>query len=204
MQTDLGDEDQLGGLVESASSALGACLDILVNNASLFEDDDIHTVSADSWTSHMQVNLRSPLALSQQFAKALAWQGAGGQQGNIINLIDQRVLRLTPEFLSYTVSKSALWSLTQTLARALAPEIRVNAIAPGPTLASKHQDPESFQAEIRAVPLQRGPEITEIANAAVFILASPSMTGQLITLDGGQHLAGPSAEAAANGGSKND
>lgn len=204
VKADLRKEGQIGQLIDDAVGAFDQPLDILVNNASLFEEDDISTVSADSWASHMQVNLRAPLALSQRFAKVLASQDKNHRRGNIINLIDQRVWRLTPEFLSYTVSKSALWTLTQTLAQALAPDIRVNGIAPGPALVSKHQDKEAFQAEVRAVPLRRGPGTAEIANAAAFILGSPSMTGQLITLDGGQHLAWHSADPVASGGSAND
>lgn len=205
VQADLRDEKQIGDLVNNAESELGHPLDVLVNNASLFEDDDIDTVSADSWSSHMQVNLRAPLVLSQRFASMLAARDDGYRRGNIINLIDQRVWRLTPEFLSYTISKSSLWTLTQTLAQALAPDIRVNGIAPGPVFASKHQDSDAFEAEVQTVPLRRGPEAAEIASAVAFILECPSMTGQLIALDGGQHLAWQSPQGRpASGGATDD
>lgn len=184
VQADLMDEGDLGALVGKAAAALDAPLTVLVNNASLFEKDDIASVTADSWGDQMQVNLRAPLELSRTFAEVLP----AGTEGNIINLIDQRVWRLTPDFLSYTISKSGLWALTQTLAQALAPQIRVNGIGPGPVLRSKHQDAEMFAEEARSVPLQRGATPEEISRAVKFILDSPSITGQMIALDGGQHL----------------
>src|SRR5690606_17659052 len=157
----------------------------LVNNASLFEMDTIETVSRDSWDAHIEINLRAPLVLSQAFARQLP----DGAQGNIINLLDQRVWKLTPYFLSYTVSKMGLWTLTRTLAMAFAPRIRVNGIGPGPTLPSARQTPEQFEELCRAVPLGRGTTPEEICEAVLFLLSAPAVTGQMIALDGGEHLA---------------
>jgi NAD(P)-dependent dehydrogenase (short-subunit alcohol dehydrogenase family) len=141
-------------------------------------------MTEESWELHQAVNLRAPVFLSQAFAAHLP----PDQTGNIINMIDQRVWRLTPEFYSYTISKSALWSATRTLAQALAPRIRVNAIGPGPVLQSIHQHPEEFAAECRSTLLQRGADAQEISDAIRFILGAPALTGQMIALDGGQHL----------------
>lgn len=183
-QADLKDRTAVQDLIPKVVEVMGP-LSLLVNNASLFEDDDIHSLSDDSWDSHMAVNLHAPLVLSQAFMKHLPQ----GNKGNIINIIDQRVWKLNPQFLSYTTSKAALWTLTQTLAQAMAPMIRVNAIGPGPVLASIHQDATSFQDEAQSVLLGHGPSPLEIARAIDFIVQSPSMTGQMIALDGGQHLA---------------
>lgn len=185
VKADLASEEEAAGLYDAAAEALGATPAILINNASCFEQDDARSATEESWSRHMQVNLRAPFVLSQCLAANLPKD----IKGNIINIIDQRVWRLTPEFTSYTVSKAALWTLTQTMAQGLAPHIRVNAIGPGPTLASRHQDAESFARETAAVPLQKGPSTEEIARAISFVLESPSMTGQMIALDGGQHLA---------------
>jgi len=184
LQADLAIEEQAAALISKARAALGT-LTCLVNNASRFEFDDFATASADSWHAHMNVNLRAPFVLSQTFAA----QMEEGQQGNIINLIDQRVWKLTPDFTSYTISKASLWTLTQTAAQALAPNIRVNAIAPGPTLKSSRQSEESFARQVASLPLQQQPALEEFCHAVEFILASASMTGQMIALDGGQHLA---------------
>lgn len=181
---DLSREAEVETLVERAAGALGP-LTCLVNNASLFEMDTIETVSRDSWDAHIETNLRAPLVLSQAFARQLP----DGAQGNIINLLDQRVWKLTPYFLSYTVSKMGLWTLTRTLAMALAPRIRVNGIGPGPTLPSAQQTPEQFEELCRAVPLGRGTTPEEVCEAVLFLLSAPSVTGQMIALDGGEHLA---------------
>ncbi len=181
---DLADEVQVESLVTRAAAMLGP-VTCVVNNASVFERDDALTATRESWDMHMDVNLRAPLVLAQQ----LAVQLPDGETGNVINLIDQRVLRLTPLFTSYTVSKAALWTLTQTLAQALAPRIRVNAIAPGPTLPNIRQAPGDFRAQVDALPLQRGPALEEFVAAIAFILEAGSVTGQMIALDGGQHLA---------------
>ena len=181
---DLAREAEVETLVPRAVKALGP-LTCLINNASVFEMDKIDSVTRESWDRHIETNLRAPLVLSQAFARQLP----EGMNGNIVNLLDQRVWKLTPYFLSYTVAKSALWTLTRTLALALAPRIRVNGIGPGPALPSERQSLEQFRHQQAAVPLQHGPELAEIAAAVRFILASPSMTGQMIALDGGEHLA---------------
>lgn len=183
LQADLADLDAVGGLVDRAADELGP-LSLLINNASLFDLDTIESLDRRSWDLHMEINLAAPLFLSQAFAKALPEDGAG----NIINIIDQRVWKLTPNFMSYTVSKTGLWTLTRTLAQALAPRIRVNAIGPGPTLKSTHQSDEDFHRQQLSVPLKRGPTLDEICAAVSFFLESPSVTGQMIAMDGGQHL----------------
>jgi len=157
----------------------------LINNASVFQPDDINSVSAQSWALHLDVNLKAPVFLAQSFSRQLG----KGVEGNIINLIDQRVWKLNPQFLSYTTSKAALWTLTRTLAQALAPEIRVNAIGPGPALPNKRQARADFDKQIAATLLKRGTNIREICRTIQFILETPAMTGQMIALDGGQHLA---------------
>lgn len=183
IDADLGDEAQVTKLIPRAVERIGP-VTCLVNNASLFENDTVQTVTAESWHAHMQVNLRAPFVLIQQFAKHCP-KGAGG---NVINMIDERVWNLTPYFMSYTISKVGLWTLTRTLALALAPDIRVNGIGPGPTLPSAHQTEEQFRRQWSMMPLRRPIDIEEICRAVRFILDAPSMTGQMIALDGGQHL----------------
>jgi len=180
---DLEDFDAAIGLVPRAVEALGA-LGLLVNNASLFERDRLDTVTAASWRAHIAVNLEAPVFLTQAFARQLP----GGAAGNVINLIDQKVLNLTPFYLSYTAAKAALWALTQTLAQELAPRIRVNAIGPGPTLPNKTQTEATFARYAASMPLGRGATVEDIARAVRFILASPALTGHLVPLDGGEHL----------------
>ena len=184
VHADLGDREQAARLVDQAVEALVGPLTLLVNNASTFENDTVETVTRESWDLHMEVNLWSPFALSQAFARQLP----DGAEGNIVNLLDQRVWNLTPYFMSYTVSKSGLWTLTRTLALALAPRIRVNAIGPGPALPSTHQTDQEFTDQCARMPLRRGTTPGEIASTVRYILASPSLTGQMIALDGGQHL----------------
>ena len=156
----------------------------LVNNASIFEPDDISSLSEESWSHHMDVNLKSPVFLARAFSAQLP----EGEEGNIINLIDQRVWKLNPQFLSYTTSKAALWTLTRTVAQALAPRIRVNAIGPGPTLPNERQKPEDFSKQSSRTLLKRGTALQDICRTVRFILDSPAMTGQMIALDSGQHL----------------
>ncbi len=158
---------------------------LLVNCASLFERDDIATLTVDSLDAAWAANLRGPVLLAQAFAAALP----AGRKGLIVNLLDQRVWRLNPLFFSYTLSKAALWTATQTLAQGLAPRIRVNAIGPGPTLPSIHQAQGEFAAEAAAVPLARAVDPEEIGAALAYLIAAPSVTGQMIAVDGGQHLA---------------
>ena len=183
LQADLGKEAEVTPLIAAAQAALGP-VTCLVNNASVFEMDKVDTVTRDSWDRHIETNLRAPFVLAQALAAALP----EGLQGNIINMLDQRVWKLTPYFMSYTVAKMGLWTLTRTLALALAPKIRVNAIGPGPTLPSPRQSAEQFAAQSSAMPLGHGATPDEIAEAALYILRSPSMTGQMIALDGGEHL----------------
>ena len=183
-QADLSDLNSVESLVLQCRQSLGAPT-CLINNASLFERDDIEALTPELWQAHMDINLRAPVFLAQSFAAEIK----GETKGVIINLLDQRVWKLTPDFLSYTLSKSALWTATQTLAQALAPRIRVNAIGPGPTLANERQTAEGFQKQQDSTILQRGPELDEICSAVRFIIDAPSMTGQMIALDGGQHLA---------------
>ena len=163
----------------------GRPITLLVNCASAFEDDRIETLTPGGWDAAMASNARAPVLLSQAFAAALP----PDREGLIVNITDQRVWRPTPRFFSYAVSKAALWAATVMLAQALAPRIRVNAIAPGPTLASVHQSPADFAAEAGAVPLGHGPTPEEIGQALAFLIAAPSVTGQMIAVDGGQHLA---------------
>lgn len=183
VQGDLGHEDQVLPLIPQAVAALGP-IGLLVNNASLFEYDSAHSATRESWDRHMEANLRAPFVLSQQMVNHLP----PTHSGVIINLIDQRVWNLTPHFTSYTLSKAGLWTLTQTLALAFAPQVRVNAIGPGPALPSSRQTPEQFAAQEAKMPLRHGTNPVEIAQAVRFLVASQSMTGQMIALDGGQHL----------------
>jgi NAD(P)-dependent dehydrogenase (short-subunit alcohol dehydrogenase family) len=182
LAADLAQESEVARLVPTAAK-LGP-VTLLVNNASLFERDEALTVTRASWDAHLEVNLRAPFLLSQQ----LACQLPAGVEGNIVNLLDQRVWNLTPHFTSYTLSKAGLWTLTQTLALALAPQVRVNAIGPGPALASTRQTDEQFRRQQESTPLRRGTTPAEICAALRFILASAAMTGQMVALDGGQHL----------------
>lgn len=183
LAADLADESQLGPLLEAAAEALGP-VTCLVNNASVFERDEIDTVSRESWDAHLSVNLRAPFVLTQMFARNLPADMAG----NVINILDQRVWNLTPHFMSYTVSKAALWTLTQTMALALAPRIRVNAIGPGPTLPSPRQSQDQFDRQAGSTPLGRAVTPRDIGAAVNFILDASAMTGQMIALDSGQHL----------------
>jgi NAD(P)-dependent dehydrogenase (short-subunit alcohol dehydrogenase family) len=183
VQGDLACADVPERLIAEACAALGP-LTCLVNNASRFEPDEAGSVTLDSWTAHLDTNLRGPVFLSQCFAA----QMPPAAQGNIINIIDQRVWKLTPKFFSYTASKSALWTVTRTLAQALAPRIRVNAIGPGPALPNVRMDEEDFARQARLTLLKRGTSPEEISAAVKYILSAPAMTGQMIVLDGGQHL----------------
>ncbi|MBL4837882.1 MAG: SDR family oxidoreductase [Kordiimonadaceae bacterium] len=186
VQADLTDPEQTAALLENAQEALGQPFDILLNNASIFEDDRLESFSAALWLKHQQVNLLAPLLLTQAFAANLP----EGRHGAIINIIDQRVLKPNPQYLSYSLSKSGLFNATKSCAQALAPQrIRVNAIAPGPTLANKQQSKADFATESASVLLGSGPSLEEIASTVHFILENGAMTGQMIAVDGGQHLA---------------
>ncbi len=183
VHADLADGAEACALVGLAAEAVGP-LTCLINNASVFEFDTVERATRESWDLHMNVNLRAPFLLSQAFAANLA----DGARGDIVNIIDQRVWNLTPLFMTYTLSKSGLWTLTRTLAMALAPRIRVNAIGPGPTFASSRQSEEAFQEQWSSTPLERRVDAGEIAGAVRFILDAKAMTGQMIALDSGQHL----------------
>ncbi len=183
VEADLADHASVEALIPNATKQLGP-IGCLINNASIFERDDVETATLQSWDNHIAINLRAPFFLSQAFVKQLP----DTHHGAIINLVDERVWHLTPHFASYTVSKAGLWTLTQTMAMALAPRIRVNAIGPGPTLPSPRQSQAQFDAFQAKMPLGRGTTPAEICAAARFILAAPALTGQMIALDGGQHL----------------
>jgi len=180
---DLADAEAVRGLLPAAA-AFGP-LTLLVNNASVFEEDEVATLERAAFERTMAVNLTAPLFLAQAFAL----QAPTGADAGIINIVDQRVLKPTPRFFSYTLSKSALHSATITLAQALAPAVRVNAVAPGPTLPSPRQSPAQFAAQAAAVPLKRGPTPEEVAAAVVYLAQAKSVTGTVIAVDGGQHLA---------------
>ncbi len=183
LAADLEDERATTALVGAAGAALGP-LTLLVNNAAVFDYDRPETADQRRWARHMAINLRAPLVLTQ----ALLAQLPAGAEANVVNLIDQRVLNLTPHYTSYTVSKAGLWALTQHLARALAPRVRVNAIAPGPTLPDAGMSAEQFAAFCRANPLERCPGVDEICRTLRLILEAPAITGQMIAVDGGRHL----------------
>jgi NAD(P)-dependent dehydrogenase (short-subunit alcohol dehydrogenase family) len=179
----LADEREVAALVGQCADVLGAPT-CLVNNASEFLLDTVTSLTAADWDTHLDINLKAPVFLAQALYLALP----EGMEGNVINMCDQRVWRPTPQFFSYTISKAGLWTATQTLAQAMAPRVRVNAIGPGPVLKSVHQTNADFEEEKAGTLLRRGPTLQEIAAAVRFILATPSMTGQMIALDGGQHL----------------
>ncbi|MBV1797188.1 SDR family oxidoreductase [Siccirubricoccus sp. G192] len=183
LRAELGREAEVTALLPAAMAALGP-IGVLVNNASAFERDEWHDATRESWDRHLEPNLRAPFVLAQAFARALP----AAAEGLVLNMLDQRVWSLTPHFISYSLSKAGLWALTQQLALALAPRIRVNAIGPGPALPSPRQTPAQFARQCASVPLRRGSGPEEVARAALAILALPAMTGQMIALDGGQHL----------------
>ena len=183
LQADLAREAEVATLVPRAVESLGP-LGCLVNNAATYRLDQVDDATRESWDHHLEPNLRAPFVLTQAFAQALP----ADQGGAVINILDQRVWSLTPYFVSYTLAKAGLWTLTRTLAMALAPRIRVNAIGPGPVLPSPRQSQEQFDRQCAAMPLGRGAEPEEIAAAVRFLLSARAMTGQMIALDGGQHL----------------
>jgi NAD(P)-dependent dehydrogenase (short-subunit alcohol dehydrogenase family) len=183
VQGDLSSREAPQQIIDTAVAELGP-LSCLINNASRFEPDEADTVTIDGWDHHLDTNLRAPVFLSQAFAAQLP----PGEQGNIVNIIDQRVWKLNPTFFSYTASKSALWTVTRTLAQSLAPRIRVNAIGPGPALPNVRMNDADFAKQASLTLLQRGTSPEEISAALLFILSAAALTGQMIVLDGGQHL----------------
>lgn len=193
VEADLLDREATASLVPRASTALGRPLDVLVNNASIFEYDTLATASWLTWDRHIGSNLRAPFELTQAFASQAprAEIDAFGEplaRAAVINMIDQRVRKLTPEFATYTIAKMGLWALTRIAAQGLAPDIRVNAIGPGPTLRGGRQSPEHFRAQRSSTVLGRGANPTEICAALRYLLTAAGVTGQLICVDGGQHL----------------
>ncbi len=183
LRADLANEAEVVRLLPQATAALGP-IGVLVNNASPFERDEWHDATRASWDAHIEPGLRAPFVLMQHFARALP----ADAEGAVINMLDQRVWSITPHFVSYTVAKAGLWALTQSMALALAPRIRVNGIGPGPALPNTRQTAEQFARQSASVPLGRGTSPDEIARAVLAILALPAMTGQMLALDGGQHL----------------
>ncbi len=184
LQADLAKEASIAALIDQSTAALGP-LQLLVNSASVFEHDDWQTMTRDSWDLHMEANLRAPVKLAQDFAR----QVSQGADNLIVNIIDQRVLKLTPQFLSYTASKAALFTLTKTLAQALGPQgIRVNAIGPGPTLKNPRQSDEDWRRQNEATVLGRGASPEDICKALLYLTTASAVTGQMIAVDGGQHL----------------
>jgi NAD(P)-dependent dehydrogenase (short-subunit alcohol dehydrogenase family) len=183
IQADLANRRQRAALIEKAAKPFGP-LTVLVNNASIYEPDGATDLDEALWDAHFAIHAEVPIFLARDFAAQLP----AGAEGNIVNIIDERVLHLSPAYLSYTLSKSTLWTATQTLAQSLAPRIRVNAIGPGPTLAPPGKSEPGFKAAVARLPLQRGATPGDIADGLMFILSARSMTGQMLALDGGQHL----------------
>ncbi|WEK05352.1 MAG: SDR family oxidoreductase [Candidatus Devosia phytovorans] len=186
VKADLADRKQRAALIEKAAACFGP-LNILVNNASLFDPDSARDLDEAHWDQHFAIHAEAPVFLARDFANQLPQD----TQGNIVNIVDERVLHTSPAYFSYTLSKSVLWTATRTLAQSLAPTIRVNAIGPGPVLPHSRQSQAEFQKSVDALPLQRhaGPEA--IADGVMVLLQTPSMTGQMLALDGGEHLEYP-------------
>ena len=179
---DLSREKDIIKIIKFAKSKL-KFFDCLVNNASLFENDKLENFSLDSWSKHLRTNLRAPALLTKEFAKNVK-----GKNNNIINIIDQRVFKLTPYFFSYTLSKTGLYTLTKTSAMSLAPNIRVNAIAPGPTIKNQRQSEKHFKKQYLATPLKRQVDVEQICNGVDFFIKNISITGQVLAIDSGQNL----------------
>ncbi len=193
LRADLLDEAQVVPLVARAAEALGGPILTLVNNASIFEYDTLDSATRESWDRHIESNLRAPFVLMQEMARAVPApetdaNGEPRARGLIVNMIDQRVRKLTPGFMTYTIAKMGLWALTRTAAQALAPRVRVNAIGPGPTLQGHRQSDTHFARQRAATVLGRGADEGDITAALGYLLAAPAVTGQLICVDGGQHL----------------
>jgi NAD(P)-dependent dehydrogenase (short-subunit alcohol dehydrogenase family) len=181
---DLTETSAVERLVEQGEAAIGP-LSILVNNASIFDPDSLADFCWEQWDAHFAIHVKAPVMLARSLAERLS----PGGEGLVVNMIDQRVLKPTPRYFSYALSKSTLWSATVTMAQALAPRIRVNAIGPGPTLANIRQQPDDFEAQVDGLLMKRGPELSEFGATIRYLWEARSITGQMIALDGGQHLA---------------
>ena len=194
LQADLLSEDATQALMPAVRDTLGGPVTCLVNNASIFEYDTLETATRESWDRHLESNLRAPFVLTQALA-AQAPEAATDEMGEplaralVVNMIDQRVRKLTPEFMTYTIAKMGLWAFTQTAAQALAPNVRVNAIGPGPTLRGGRQSESHFARQRAATIMGRGASVGDITSALGYFLDAPAVTGQLLCIDGGQHLA---------------
>ncbi|MCO5073615.1 MAG: SDR family oxidoreductase [Rhizobiaceae bacterium] len=193
VQTDLTEMNAVERLIREATSIAGP-LDILVNNASVFEPDTADAFSWDIWNRHFDLHVKAPVMLAQKFHEALPQD----HEGMVVNIIDQRVWKPTPRYFSYSLSKSALWDATRTMAQTFAPRIRVNAIGPGPTLANVRQRAADFEAQARSVPLGHGPSLDEFGKTIRYLWEAKSVTGQMIAIDGGQHLAWRTPDATGN------
>ena len=190
VQADLSKGAETRTLMQRTSSEFGP-IGLLVNNASLFEEDSLDEINDETWDRHFAIHVKAPSILASAFASQKL------DDGLIVNIIDERVWKLTPNFTSYTLSKSTLWAATQTMAQALAPKIRVNAIGPGPTLPSYRQTQEDFDEQLQALLLKRAPDLSEFTNTILFFAGAQSVTGQMICLDGGQHLGWQTPDQAA-------
>jgi NAD(P)-dependent dehydrogenase (short-subunit alcohol dehydrogenase family) len=193
LRADLLDEGKTARLLPQAAEALGGPITVLVNNASIFEYDTLATATRESWDRHVGSNLRAPFLLIQALAAQVPdpVPDAGGEpvaQALVVNMVDQRVRKLTPEFMTYTLAKAGLWTLTQTAAQALAPRVRVNAIGPGPTVRGHRQNEDHFARQRAGTVLQRGSDPEDILHALDYLLTAKAVTGELLCVDGGQHL----------------
>jgi NAD(P)-dependent dehydrogenase (short-subunit alcohol dehydrogenase family) len=186
LKADLAKRTQRAALIAKAAKPFGP-LTVLVNNASTFDPDSARDVDEVLWDRHFAIHAEAPIFLARDFAAQLP----DGADGNVVNIVDERVLHPSPAYFSYTLSKSVLWSATRTLAQSLAPHIRVNAIGPGPVLPHSRQDQATFDAHVKTLPLQRHAGPDAIADGVITLLRTPSMTGQMLALDGGQHLEFP-------------
>ncbi len=193
LQADLLNEGEVAPLIPAAAAALGGPISVLVNSASIFDYDTLKSATRKGWDRHFESNLRAPFVLTQALAAQVPDPVMDDNdepvaQGLVVNMIDQRVRKLTPEFMTYTLAKMGLWAFTQTAAQALAPRVRVNGIGPGPTLRASRQSEEHFAAQRAATVLGRGANVADITGALGYFLTAPAVTGQLICVDGGQHL----------------
>ncbi|NNF91002.1 MAG: SDR family oxidoreductase [Boseongicola sp.] len=200
LQADLTVEEEMQALVPAAAEALGQPLTVLVNSASVFEYDNLKSATRESWDRHIESNLRAPFVLTQRFAEQAPAPVIEGRwdeptaRALVVNMIDMRVRKLTPEFMSYTIAKMGLWAFTRTAAQALGPKVRVNGIGPGPTMQGARQSAEHFANQRAATIMNRGADPSDITHALGYFLDAPAVTGQLLCIDGGQHLVWQTAD----------